>query len=717
MNRDDLIRIFCRGIPDRIAEGTELWLSYEQGKQASLPTLRRLLHTLKGEAHMLELAVCGELAELTERVVDAVRNSGDHTELTGDSVLSALEAIGMATQVGGSEEEADFGSVKQNLRAAADELQRVQAAVAGHPVTSAPVKSIPPPPALIPESQPPESRGRDFTEARVLRVDDVRPVMHELRRLFSEQEFFHKNLRETQRMLRALLAEIDPSLTAEQLAERVTKTLGYGAEIDRKLGTIRADWSANEFSMGTALEDLEAQVERASVVSTERLLNQVLRVGRSTARTLDKDVEFKVRGEGVLDAAVELRLEPSLIHLVRNAVDHGIEPAAERIARGKPTRGRVSVSLSQTESSVRVEVSDDGAGVNFDRLREKLGAKAARMTQEELLERLFEHGVTTAREVTTISGRGVGLDVVSREVGSAGGQVRVERTGPTGTTIALVLPSTLRGEIAVPIRSGRHRCAVASRSVHSVVRIESLEHTDDGTWIRIRADTSSELVRVRSLGAVLGEGGEPRIGEAAVVLYHPAGLFAVSVESYDNPRSLNLQTAEEMPFRSPLVRGVAPTPDGGVLLLLSEDAMFSFARSPAQTVASVQVERRQPRALVVEDAPVARELLCGVLRSIGLSVEEATDGRQGLHKAQADPPDIVLTDIEMPHMNGVQMIAEFRRSPALSQVPIIVLSTAAHSENKTRLAQLGVQGILSKQKFVEKELCELIQKCIAKKTT
>ena len=711
MNRDDLIRIFCRGIPDRVAEGTELWLGYEQGKQESLPTLRRLLHTLKGEAHMLELAECGDLAELTEKVVDAVRASGDHTELTGDSVLGGLEAIAMATQVGGSEEAADFEGVKQNLRAAADELNRVEAAVSGHPVTSAPIKSIPPP-VPVPESRPPERAGREVADARVLRVDDVRPVMHELRRLFSEQEYFHKHLRETQRMLRALLAEIDPNLTAEQLAERVTKTLGYGAEIDRKLGAVRADWSANEFSMGTALEDLEAQVERASVVSTERLLNQVLRVGRSTARTLDKEVEFKVRGEGVLDAAVEQRLEPSLIHLVRNAVDHGIESTSVRAARGKPARGRISVSLSQTESSVRVEVSDDGGGVDFNRLREKLGANGERLSQEELIERLFEHGVSTAQEVTTISGRGIGLDVVSREVGSAGGQVRIERTGPTGTTIALVLPSTLRGEIAVPMRSGRHRCAVASRSVHSVVRIESLERTDDGAWLRIRTDEASELVRVRSLGSVLGDGGEPQVGEAAVVLYHPAGLFAVSVESYDNPRSLNLQTADEMPFRSPLVRGVAPTPDGGVLLLLSEDAMFSFARSPEQTVTSVQVERRQPRALVVEDAPVARELLCGVLRSIGLVVDEATDGRQGLMKAQADPPDIVLTDIEMPHMNGIQMIAEFRRSPQLSRIPIIVLSTAAHGENRTRLAQLGVKGILSKQKFVERELCELIGQCI-----
>ena len=708
--RDDLTAAFCRGIPDRIAEATELWLGYEQGEKSNLPTLRRLLHTVKGEAHMLDLEECGALAELAETVIDAVRDGGDYTPLTGDSLLAAFEAIGMVTQIGSTGESADFDGVKQNLVAAADELSRVTAAVSGAPVTTPPKVSVPPPSPSSPPPVPTEQVG-----AMSLRLDEVRPVMHELRRLFSEQEFFHKKLRETQRMLRALLAEIDPNLTPEELAERVTKTLGYGAEIDRKLGSVRAEWSANEFSMGMALEELEGLVGRASVVSTDRLLNQVQRVGRSTARALGKEVEIRARGDTILDAGVEQRLEPALIHLIRNAVDHGIEPPDVRRTHGKPARGAVEVSIAQTESMVRVEVTDDGGGVDFDRLRERLAGRitdVGHLNQEQLLEHLFDHGVSTAQEVTSISGRGVGLDVVAREVKAAGGQVRIDRTGASGTSVVLVMPTTLRGELAVPVTHGRHRCAVPSRSIHSVVRIESLDASGDGLWMRVRGDEAADLVRVTSLAAVLGDNANPRIGEAALVLYHPSGLFAVSVESYDNPRPINLQPAEELAFYSPLVRGVAPTPDGGVLLLLAEDTLFQYARSPAHSVTEVRAPHRQPRALVVEDAPVARELLCGVLRSIGLAVEEATDGRQGLQRAQADPPDVVLTDLEMPHMHGVQMIAEFRRSSRLSRIPIIVLSTAAHAENRERLAQLGVKAVLSKQKFVEKELCQLINQCV-----
>ncbi len=162
------------------------------------------------------------------------------------------------------------------------------------------------------------------------------------------------------------------------------------------------------------------------------------------------------------------------------------------------------------------------------------------------------------------------------------------------------------------------------------------------------------------------------------------------------------------------MRGVAPTPDGGVLLLLDVDALHAAARGTSSKVRAVPVllSQRHFRALVVEDAPVARELLCGILRAIGLRVEEATDGRQGLLIAHQTRPDIVLTDLEMPYMNGIEMVAAFRRSPDLSHVPIIVLTTAANEHNREQLEGLGITALLSKQKLVEAELKQLIDRCL-----
>jgi two-component system, chemotaxis family, sensor kinase CheA len=705
MRRDDLIASFCRGRPARVAQATELWLGFEQGQNQNLPVLRRLLHTIKGEAHMLELQQCSELAEAAESLVDALREIGAPTQLAGDALLGAFEGIGMVTSMRPDEEPPDLSSVYEQIHAATDQLK-------GAPPTAETRPSRRPHPSkeIAPEAVP------SGVATATVEADEVRPLVHEMRRLYGEQAVFHERLRETQRMLRALLAEIDPRRSTENLAERITKTLGYGAEIERRLSSIRTEWSGNDFSMGLALDELDSAVRRASVVSTDRLLSQVVRVGRSTARTLNKDVELRVRGDAILDAAVEQRLEPALLHLVRNAMDHGIESASVRSARGKADRGLIEVTISQTESSVTAEIADDGGGINFDRLRTVLASRVPNvqaLANEDLLPFLFEQGVTTAEQVSTISGRGVGLDVVAREVATAGGQIRIESNLGIGTRVVLNLPTTLRGELAVPVLSGKQRYAIPSRAVYSVVRIEHIEQTAEGLWLRVPRDGSASLVRLYSLAALLRGGEAPKIREAAVILYHASGLYAVSVEGYDNPRPITVQPATELAFRSPLIRGVAPTPDGGVLLLLDVDALHAAARGvTASGLTHVGDARKEFRALVVEDAPVARELLCGILRSLGLRVEEATDGRQGLMLARANPPDVVLTDIEMPYMDGIEMIAQFRASSQLAEIPIVVLTTAANEHNRARLEGLGVMAVLSKRKFVESELQELIDRCL-----
>ena len=703
---DDLTRAFCRAMPDRIAQATELWLGMEEGQAENLPVLRRLLHTLKGEAHMLELSVCGELAHLAESLVDAVHKGAPLGSLTGDAILGAFDGMSVVSSVD-LDEPPDVDPLLEQLHAALEELARAEAASPRAP-SPAPQEAAP---GERPASSPPQRH-----EVSALDAEEVRPVLHEMRRLYGEQKLFEAKLREAQRMLRALLVELDPRRSPETLVERITKTLGYGTEVDRQMSAIRAEWSENEFALGLSLDELDATVRRASVVGTDRLLNQVVRVGRSTARTLNKDVEVRTHGNAIMDALVEQRLEAALLHLVRNAIDHGIESSELRVARGKPPRGLIQVSISQTESSISVEVADDGGGVNFVRLRELLRAQGVdvdALEDDALLPQLLFQGVSTAENVSAISGRGVGLDVVAREIAAAGGQVRIQSKPGLGTTFTLVLPLTLRGELAVPLWSGKQRYAVPCRSVHSVVRPERIEHTGDEHWIRVEQEGKTELVRLHSLDMLFGSGDGPKQGEAVVVLHHSGGLFAVSVEGYDNPRAITLQRSEELPFRSPLVRGVAPMPEGGVLLLLDVEALHGSARGRSGLGRGRNAAaRRQPRALVVEDAPVARELLSGILRSIGLRVEEATDGRQGLALARSQTPDLVLTDIEMPYMDGIEMVSEFRRSSTLARVPVIVLTTAATPENWAKLEKLNISALLSKQKFVEADLRNLIAKCL-----
>lgn len=730
--RDELIVSFRKGLPERVAQATELWLGIEAEKQQNMPVLRRLLHTLKGEAHMLELLHVSEFAELCESVIHALSKAGQATPLTGDALLGGFEGLGLVGLSPIVEEPEELAPLKDELRRALAELEamageKARAAdegdthhAAGRGVAVAvsaagPANETAPGETTLTFGEVAAGQAPESPTA-VLAADDVKPLVYDLMRVHAEQGALQLHLREAQRMLRALLAEIDPKAPPGRLAARITKTLGYGAEVDRRLTAIRAEWSSSDFSIGTSLEELERKVRRASVVGTERLFQQVVRVARSTARTLGKDVGVSVRGGALVDVAIERCLEPALLHLVRNAVDHGIELAELRLARGKPARGQVEVSVQQTESAVIVDVSDDGGGVDFQRLRAVLRGRVQgvdELPDDELVPYLLEPGVTTSNQVTHISGRGVGLDVVAREISMVGGHTRIESKAGEGTRITMSLPATLRGEVALPIQIGECRYAIPTRAVHSVIRIYELEQGADGHFMRVQIEGKPRMIRVFSLSALLGDDSSPRVGQSALVLCHEVGAYAVSVEGYDNPRPIALQNTQQLLYCSHLVRGVAPTPDGGVLVLLDVDALHAVARAGAGVPGSSRDGAGvQPRVLVVEDAPVARELLSGIVRSLGFKVLEATDGRQGLALARSSSPHLILTDVEMPYLDGIEMVTELRRSPGFERVPVVVLTTATDENNLVRLEHLGVEAVLSKQRFVESDLRRTIQRCL-----
>lgn len=723
--RDDLVEGFWKRAPERAAQATELWLTIEAGSRDKLVELRRLLHTIKGEAQMLGIEQSARILESSEKLVDAMVKANVEPGQVGDALLGAFEALGLLATNRGSTEALDVSSVETDLKHA---LERVASGAASA------ARSGPPAGAPAPVARPPVEAPEPSVEmlretprsAATIDVERVVSLFHELRRLHGEQALLLPDLAEVQRRLRALMAEMHGDVTPEALRERIVKTLGYGAELERRLTVLRGSWSANEFSTTHVLEDLHDVVQRASLVSTHELKSQVLLVVRSTSKSLGKDVSVEVTGDAMMDAAIERILRPCLLHLVRNAVDHGIEVEAERRRRKKPVRGRVIVTITQTESSVRATVEDDGGGIDFEALRAAVasrGAAASDLSESDLLEEIFHHGVSTRKEATEISGRGVGLDVVAKEIAAVGGHVKVESSIGMGTRFVLTVPATLRADVVVPLRTGRSQTAVPTRSVLEVTRVDALEQTALGARLRIRSGTDREkddrtrdlLVPVYSLGLLLEGAGDVRIGDVAVVLQASNSVIAVTVDSFQNPRPVTFHPTDELAFRSSLVRGVSLLADGGVMLLLDIDRVASALTGQhvgRGTESSPAGARTVAHVLVVEDAPVARELLTGVLRSFGLRVTEAVDGRDGLERATADPPDLVLTDIEMPYLDGLEMIARMREDPRMQQTPIIVLTTRTDPDTRARATALGVRGFLSKQKFVEHELRDVVDECL-----
>ncbi len=732
---DDLVDRFWKRAPERVAEATGLWLAVERGEIDRLPELRRLLHTIKGEAQMLGLEEPARILQLSEHLVDVMTRAGRQPVNAGDALLGGFEGIGLFAANIGSPEALDLQGVVDELQAAITELEESGKG----PADSKAAASASAPPKKGQEQGAPSTKTEDSADrpeaegggsaaaqgqaatTTPLDLENVQRLFHGLRRLQGEQTVLLPELSEIQRQLRALLAEIDPNVDAELLRERVVKTLGYSSEIERRMTSLRAAWSSNEFSTNLALDQLEEVLQRASLVSTSDLQAHIHRVARGTAKAVGKEVNVIVEGDAMLDAAVERRLRPSLLHLVRNAVDHGIESEELRKQRGKPRRGTVKVTVRQSESSVRVVVEDDGGGIDFDAIRKAMAERdprAEEMSRTNLLEAIFQHGVSTRTEATDISGRGVGLDVVATELAAIGGTTQIDSRPGEGTRFVLTMPATLKADVVVPLVARTLACAVPARSVVQVTRARTVEKTSEGLRLRIEGSDSNNLVPLSSLSALVHGNGQPHRGDVAVVVQHRTGLFAMTVDGFQNPRPVTFQRSEDLAFRSPLVRGVALQADGGALMLLDVDQLWAAA-SRARLGLSGDDDgsggSAEAHVLVVEDAPVARELLVGVLRSFGLRVTEAVDGRDGLSHALRDPPNMILTDIEMPYLGGLEMIARIRQDARMARLPIVVLTTRVDEETRSRARDLGVRSFLSKQKFVEERLREVVEDCLGKR--
>lgn len=703
MTKRDLLATFWRSVDTAVQRATDAWLAFEGGDVRARIDVKRDLHTIKGEAQLLGAPECARLAAIGESLVH-VTEVGESTPEVGDAIIGALEGLGfMATT---------WDTSPFDVEPLFAELEVVLANHSRENATPGASERAPSIPSPAPEPSEKTAAGPQ----QVLSAEEVQPLIHELHRLGNEQALMVSRLREVQRMVRALMSEIDPRLGPEVIFERLVKTLGYGAEVERRVSALRHEWSANGFAQSRALEELDRQMHSALATTLEALKTRAVVVGRRTASVLEKSVTVETSGDARIEPEIERALTVAVLHLIRNAVDHGIETPEVRRRAGKPERGTIRLLIEGLESSVRVVVEDDGGGIPIESLRSRLGLPAE-MDRQDVLQCVFRHGVSTRNEASDISGRGVGLDVVAAEASAIGGSVHVESIDGQGTRFVLLLPTVQRADVVVPVESGRGKYAFPSRSVITVLRAESLVATSDGPCLRLGRSEPGEdrLIRVFSLARVLHGENSDIAGAPLVVLRGREGLFGVSVKGYDSPSMMPIHRVEGLVLRSPTVTGIAPTPDGGVRMLLDPDAIFRVAIGQAPAASDERgAERTAPRALVVEDAPVARELLCGVLRSFGLQVSEAVDGRQGLAAAKESRPDLILTDIEMPFMDGLEMLEELRKAEAFADVPVVILTTRSDEEARSRARALHVRGFLSKEKFVESELRKLVEEAIGR---
>ena len=447
------------------------------------------------------------------------------------------------------------------------------------------------------------------------------------------------------------------------------------------------------------------------------------RLVRDLARSLGKEVKLEIVGDATpVDRDVLEKLEAPLTHLLRNAVDHGLERPDERLAAGKPREGTLRLEARHSAGLLLIVVQDDGRGIAFDQLRQAVVRRklatpevAEKLGEDELLEFLFLPGFSLREKVTEVSGRGVGLDVVKNMVKTIGGTVRVGTHAGHGTHFQLQLPLTLSVLRALLVEVAGEPYAFPLTRIHSAqrvprARIELLEGREHIPHDGHRAG----LVSARQ---ILDKGAAPSSDELAVVILGDrAKRFGVVVDQFLGERELVVQPLDPRLGKIKDISATALMPDGSpVLILDAEDVLRSIELlvsggrlSQVQSAETASAGRARKRILVVDDSLTVRELERKLLANRGYEVEVAVDGMDGWNAVRTQPYDLVVSDVDMPRLDGIELVRLLKKDPRLKALPVMIVSYKDREEDRQRGLDAGADYYLTKGSFQDETLLQAV---------
>ena len=471
--------------------------------------------------------------------------------------------------------------------------------------------------------------------------------------------------------------------------------------------------------------DLQDDLLRTRMVEFEGMADRLYRLVRQAAKETGKQVRLDIVGGAIeVDRGVLERMTGPFEHLLRNCVAHGIESPEERVRAGKDSTGSISISVTQERNEVGVEFRDDGAGLNLPRIRERglaLGLLAADIpsSDAELAQLIFAPGFSTAHSVSELSGRGVGMDVVRSEVDAMGGRIETATAAGQGVSFRLVLPLTTAVTQVVMLRCGELSIAVPSTLVEVVRRVPSDELEQayaSGSYM-----LGEKVLPFFWLGALLQTGKRGvnnGRSQPVLVIRSASQRVALHVDEVLGNQEVVVKNLGPQLSRLPGLAGITLLPSGAVALIYNPVALATLygdgaraqsrrATGADEPVLAAASEAQAPLVMVVDDSLTVRRVTQRLLMRERYRVVLAKDGLDALDKLSQELPSVVLSDIEMPRMDGFDLVRNMRADARLAGLPVIMITSRIAQKHRDYAATLGVQHYLGKP-YSEEELLSLV---------
>ena len=765
---EELLDIFTEEAKDLLDQSDTLLVQLKQAPDnfEFLFGIQRNLHTIKGGARMAGLFSIGELSHslesllqpnadqsviLTSHQMVMVEKSLDALHHMAHSVGQRQEPMlpeGLIAQLEGSESQAEPVHTVDVSEQVAEKLQSLKA-------LSGPIESV----DLDADEglRTPQEVVRIRADLLDQLVNFAGEVAIYRARLEQQLGLFKINLVEldqTTSRLREQLRRLDIE-TEAQIAARNIREVDQGRqdfdplELDRftnqqQLSRSLAESSNDLVNLQATMEDLTRHHEtlllqqsrvsselqeglmRTRMLPFESLLPRLRRVLRQAAQDSNKEVQLRVEGaQGEMDRTVLDRMIAPLEHLLRNAVAHGIETAKERKKSGKSEIGNVVINIAHEGTEVVLSVRDDGRGLDAKQIQSKALERGlinadAELNEQQILNLITLTGFSTADTITRLSGRGIGMDVVSNEIKNLNGNLSIQTTPKKGTEFIIRLPLNLAVTKAVFVKIGENQYAIPIASVDGVGRIGREEHEQKMQLESPEFSYAGNLHKIYDLGGLLDLPTAKAEGSMQMpLLLSRSGQdrIAICVDQVLGSHEIVVKPIGPQVTSIPGVYGASIMPDGGVVVILDLAPLVrhNSARQKLQVVETVDSNvRSMPLVMVVDDSITMRKVTSRILERNNYEVILARDGLEAIEKMADHVPDLVLLDIEMPRMDGYEVAQNMKADSRLQNVPIMMITSRTGEKHRQRAFELGVERYLGKP-YQEHELMRQVNEIFSAK--
>jgi two-component system chemotaxis sensor kinase CheA len=547
----------------------------------------------------------------------------------------------------------------------------------------------------------------------------------EMREFQSQLAIFQKQLSRQARLILSVVDRDDPNyrtlagLLAE--ARRAVDLLADGAQ---HLGDGMAD---ENLRLDLLSSNVQESVNQIRMLPLAAIFNYFPRLVRDISREQGKEVNLLVRGgETRLDKRILEELKDPLTHLLRNSIDHGLEVPEDRMAAGKPLTGKLVLTAAQKGNSVLVELEDDGRGIDPVKVRDVALRRGfissdalTEMTTAQIIQIIFQPGFSTKNVITDVSGRGVGLDVVLTNIERLKGKISTVSHLGRGTKFSITLPLTLATTQSLLVATGGQRFAIPITAVEYTgeVDLEEISTVEGKETVLIGGEPLSlvRLSEVLELQENLKGEVSPRV--PVVVLSSIEDRMAFTVDEFIGEKEIVVKSLGAHLVRVPNVAGATILADGTPVMILNVFDLIKNARKikgewVTQRLKASRKEKRQQTILVVDDSITTRTLEKNILESSGFQVITATDGVEALEKVRSKKIDLVVTDIQMPRMDGFTLSATLKKDTTYRGIPIILVTSLESEEDRRRGIQAGADAYVNKGAFDQYALLETIRRLL-----